>query len=358
METLEVRLPDCAYPIWLGEGLLSRAGDLLRGLGLSRTLAVVTNPTVGRLYAAPLEASLRAAGFAVHIIEIPDGEQYKTLATVGSLYERFLAAGLERGSAVVTLGGGVVGDTAGFAAATYMRGVPFVQVPTTLLAQVDSSVGGKVAVDYGRAKNLVGAFHQPHAVLIDTATLRTLPPEHLRCGLAEIVKHGVLGSPDLFAHLEQHGAEPIDRVVRDALMVKIRVVQEDPEERGIRAILNLGHTTGHALEAVTDYRLPHGDAVAVGMVAATHMALALGDCAPEVLPRLVALLRRFGLPTAVAADPSAVYQAMFADKKKKDGRLRFILPQAIGRVIISDRVPEAVVRQALTEVTAKEVPAQ
>ncbi|MCL4534008.1 MAG: 3-dehydroquinate synthase [Bacteroidetes bacterium] len=348
-------MPDCTYNIWLGEGILSLAGDLLLKAGLGRTLALVTNPAVAALYAAPLEASLQAAGFAVRRVTIADGEQYKTLATVDDLYSRFLAAGLERGSAVVALGGGVVGDTAGFAAATYMRGIPFVQVPTTLLAQVDSSVGGKVAVDHARAKNLVGAFHQPRAVIIDTAVLRTLLPQHLRCGLAEIVKHGVLGSPALFEHLERHGAEPMDRVVREALAVKIRVVQQDPEERGVRAILNLGHTTGHAVEAVTSYRVPHGDGVAIGMVAATHMALALGLCAPDVLPRLLALLGRFGLPTSVEADPNAIYEAMFADKKKKEGRLRFILPQAIGSVIISDQVPEEVVRLALARITTQDI---
>ncbi len=356
MDELEVRLAGAAYHIWLGESLLWQAGELLRDLGLGRTLAIVTNPTVGGLYGAALETSLRDANYSVHTITIPDGEQYKTLDTLRDIYRQLLAAGLERGSAIVALGGGVVGDTAGFAAATYMRGIPLVQVPTTLLAQVDSSVGGKVAVDFGTAKNLVGAFHQPQAVVIDTGVLRTLPSAHRRCGMAEIIKHGVLGSPALFEHLEQHGAEPMDWVVREALLVKIRVVQEDPEERGVRAILNLGHTTGHAIEAVTEYWVPHGDGVAIGMVAATHMALELGICQADVLPRLLALLDRFGLPASVDADLEAVYRAMFADKKKREGRLRFILPEAIGRVIISDSVPEEIVRRALAQVTGRPLP--
>ncbi len=351
MQRLEVVLPGCQYNIWLGEGILGRAGDLLRQAGLGRTLAIVTNPTVGRLYAAPLEQGLREAGFTTHTIEIPDGEQYKNLATLDRLYGQLMQAGLDRGSAIVTLGGGVVGDTAGFAAATYMRGIPFVQVPTTLLAQVDSSVGGKVAVDHASAKNLVGAFYQPRMVIIDTATLRSLPSEHLRGGLAETVKHGLLGSPALFAHLEQYGAEPLPEVVRRSVQVKIDVVQQDPEERGLRAILNLGHTTGHAIEAVTGFRVPHGYGVAIGMLAATHMAMAIGICQPDVLPRLTALLRRFDLPLAVRAVPEEIYQAMFSDKKKRNGRLRFILPQAVGKVIISDDVPEEVIRHALRQVT-------
>jgi len=285
-------------------------------------------------------------------VTMPDGEQYKTLDTLASLYGQLLAAGLDRTSAIVALGGGVTGDVAGFAAATFMRGIPFIQVPTTLLAQVDSSVGGKVAVDFGAAKNLVGAFYQPAAVIIDTGALRTLPAAHLRSGLAEIVKHGVLGSPALFEHIEKNGAEPIEWIVKEAVQVKINVVQQDPEERGIRAILNLGHTTGHAVEAVTNYEISHGDGVAIGLIAATHIALNMGVCAADVLPRLLAIYQHLGLSSSVSAQPSAIYRAMFADKKKRDGRLRFVLPKAIGEVTIAEDVPERVVVDALAKVTS------
>jgi 3-dehydroquinate synthase len=287
---------------------------------------------------------------------MPDGEAYKNLATLGQLYEQLLAAGLDRGSSVIALGGGVIGDTAGFAAATYMRGVALVHIPTTLLAQIDSSIGGKVAVDHAGAKNLAGAFYQPKAVIIDPDLLSTLPPTEFRVGMAEVIKHGIIWSPSLFEYLERHGAEPLADVVRQALQVKVEVVLQDPEERGLRAILNFGHTLGHGIEAATDYQVKHGDAVSVGMVAATRMAIAMGLCPPKVESRLVALLRRFGLPIAIDVDPLAVLRATASDKKKREGRLHFVLPKAIGQVIVIDQVPESIVRRALSQATGREVP--
>jgi 3-dehydroquinate synthase len=347
MEQLRVELPSHSYPIWFGQNLFEQSGELLSPICRSKKIALVTNPTVWELFGPRVMAALRSAGFDVVLVLMPDGEQYKTLDTLANLYEQLLAGGLDRHSTIIALGGGVVGDTAGFAAATYMRGISFIQAPTTLLAQVDSSVGGKVAVDAGQAKNLVGAFYQPKAVIIDTDTLSMLPYHHLRSGLAEVVKHGVLGSPHLFEHIEQSGAEPIEWIVREAIQVKIDIVQQDPEERGIRAILNLGHTTGHAIEAVTGFQVSHGDGVAIGILAATYIAMDMGICAGDVLPRLLAVYKRLGLPSTVQADPAIIYQAMFSDKKKSDGHLRFILPKAIGQVVTRDDVPETTIMDAL-----------
>jgi 3-dehydroquinate synthase len=282
---------------------------------------------------------------------VPEGEQHKTLATVADLYTQFLAAGLDRASTVLALGGGVVGDMAGFAAATYLRGVPFVQAPTSLLAMVDASVGGKTGVDLPQGKNLVGAFKQPQLVIMDTAVLSTLPSDEFRAGLAEIVKHGIIGAPRLFEQLEHEGPINLVQLVADAVRVKIAVVEEDPYEKGRRAVLNLGHTFGHALELVSEYTLRHGEAVAIGIVAAAHMAVELGRCAPEVAARITELIERLGLPVAAPGyDVEAVYAAMSHDKKRAGKKLRFIIPQAIGDVVVIDDPGEEVVRRAIGRV--------
>ena len=311
-------------------------------------MALVTNPTVGGLYAPVVVESLREAGFDPLVVEVPDGEAFKTLDTVRSLYDRFVDGGLDRASPVFALGGGVIGDTAGFAAATYMRGVPLVQLPTSLLAMVDASVGGKVAVDHPRGKNLIGAFHQPELVVVDPDVLATLPEGEFRVGLAEVIKAGVIGSPALFEHLERRGAEPLEWVIGEAIRVKAAVVEEDPYERGRRAILNLGHTFGHALEVLSSFSLRHGEAVAVGMAIAAEVAVRLGLCESSVRERLIALLRQFGLPTACKGyEPEAIWEAMATDKKRRGQRLRFVLPRAIGRVVVADDVPKELVLEVL-----------
>lgn len=346
---IPVRTPTGNYEVHLGRGLLSQVGRLAYERGLRGKAALVTNPTVGCLYASTVAASLQRAGFDPLLIEIPDGEAFKTLDTVRLLYEHFVEGGLERTSPIFALGGGVVGDTAGFAAATYMRGTPFVQLPTTLLAMVDASIGGKVGVDY-KGKNLIGTFHQPALVVTDTDVLTTLPQEEFRCGLAEIIKAGVIGSPALFEHLERKGVEPLEWVIAEAIRVKAAIVEKDPYESGLRAVLNLGHTFGHALEALSDYRMRHGEAVSVGMVAAAKVAIALGLCGEEVEVRLISLLRRFGLPTRYQGyKPVQLWEAMAVDKKKRGGRLRFVLPQAIGKVVITEEVPREVVLKVLRE---------
>jgi len=345
---LPVRTPEGSYDILLGPGLLADLGRHLRTRGLKGPVAVVTNTTVGPLYGERAEQSLRRAGYPTALITIPDGEVHKTPETVRRLYDRFVAARLERHSTVVALGGGVVGDLAGFAAATYLRGILFVQAPTTLLAMVDSSVGGKVGVDLPQGKNLVGAFKQPALVVADTETLGTLAEAEWRAGLAEVVKHGLIGAPALLERLEQGEERQAEAWLADAVRVKVAIVEEDPFEEGRRAVLNLGHTFGHAIEQVTDYRWRHGEAVAVGLVAACHLSAARGACDSALLERIGTLLTRLGLPThAPGLDPAALYRAMSTDKKRRGGRLRFVLVRAPGDVFVTDDVPTDVVHETL-----------
>lgn len=344
VERIAVRTPTGSYEIHLGEGLLAQVGELVRERGLRGRVALVTNPTVGDLYAPTVVVSLRKAGCEPVVCQVSEGEAHKTLDTVGSLYDQFIAGGLDRYGAVLALGGGVIGDMAGFAAATYMRGVPLVQLPTTLLAMVDASIGGKVAVDHPRGKNLIGAFKQPELVVVDPLALATLDEAEMRSGWAEVIKAGVIGSPSLFQHLEEAGDEPSLSVIADAVRVKVAIVEEDPYEKGRRAVLNLGHTFGHALEVLSGFTLRHGEAVSIGLVAAARTAVALGLCDDTVEGRLVALLQRFGLPTRYEGyGPREVWEAMTTDKKKRGKKLRFVLARAIGQVEVSDQVPQAVV---------------
>jgi 3-dehydroquinate synthase len=327
------------YAVLIGEGLLDRLGALLMGLESWTSVALVSDEVVGRLHAERAAASLQGAGLRVARCTMPAGEAHKTLASVSELSTQFLAAGLDRGGLVLALGGGVVGDVAGFAAATYMRGLPLVQVPTTLLAMVDASVGGKTGVDLPTGKNLVGAFKQPALVAIDPAVLATLPAADFRAGLAEVVKAGIIGSPELLARLED-GQTDLAWIIRQAVAVKAAVVQADPFEHGRRAVLNLGHTFAHAFEVLSDYQLRHGEAVAMGIAAATRLAVDLGRCPPDVARRIIALFDHLGLPTAAPDyNPEAVWAAMASDKKKQGARLRFVLPLDIGRVEVFDDVP-------------------
>jgi shikimate kinase/3-dehydroquinate synthase len=344
-----------AYPIHIGTGLLDHVGDALRATGLSRgtRVAVVSNPVVAPLYGAQVEASLSSAGFQPIVCAIPDGEQHKTLATVAALYDQFLAAGLDRSSAVLSLGGGVTGDVAGFAAASFMRGVRFVQVPTTILAMADASVGGKTGVDLPQGKNLVGAFKQPILVLMDPAVLVTLPQDEIRSGMAEVIKHGILGDPDLFLQLES-GPAPSQRLALSAaqlahtIQVKIDIVEEDPFEQGRRAILNLGHTVGHGLERLSGFSLRHGEAISIGTVAAARIAAELGRAAPSLPGRIASALAAWGLPVRCPPfETDAIWAAMAHDKKRKGRALRWVLPHDIGQVEIADDVAPEVVKRVL-----------
>jgi len=351
MQTITVTHPTGSYPLYLGENILAQTGARLAELGFKGRCAVVTNPTVARFHAEPLLASLHAAGFEAVRITIPDGEQHKTLDTVADLYDEFITAKLDRRSPVLALGGGVVGDTAGFAAASFLRGVPFVQIPTTLLAMVDASVGGKTGIDLPQGKNLVGAFKQPEMVILDAAVLATLPAAEYRAGMAEVVKHGLIAAPGLFAQLETRSAQmqadtphsllPVS-LLAEAVKVKVDVVQEDPFEHGRRAVLNLGHTFAHAFERLAQFEMRHGDAVAMGLVCAAQLAVQLGFCASDTASRITNLLAQIGLPTAPPNfPPEKIWAAMFTDKKRQGNTIRFILPRAIGDVDIFDNIEQA-----------------
>ncbi len=353
---LGVTHPTGQYDVVVGEGFLSRLRQLA---GIDGPLAVVTDSNVGPLYADQIEDALC-------VITVPAGERFKTLATVQTIYDRLLAAGFDRAGTIVALGGGVVGDMAGFAAATYMRGVDFVQCPTSLLAMVDASVGAKTGVDLPQGKNLVGAFKQPTAVLADIATLQTLPPEEFAAGMAEVVKHGLIANPDLLARLEigdwqltarsRSSISNLQSLIADAIEVKRDVVQEDPFEQGRRATLNLGHTFGHAIEQASGYAVRHGEGVAMGLVAAANLSARLGFCSSDLQSRIEDVLAKLDLPTCIPANlsPAALYQAMGSDKKKAAGSLRFVLIRDVGHVFVMGDVAETAVLAALTDVICEE----
>ncbi|MFN8482518.1 MAG: 3-dehydroquinate synthase [Anaerolineae bacterium] len=339
-QRLTVQAPDGVYDVLVGRGLLSDLGARLTALGVTGQVALVTDAAVAPLHAPAAQAGLERAGLSSALVVLPPGEAAKTLDTVRLAYDAFLAAGLGRDATVVALGGGVIGDLVGFAAATYLRGVAFVQAPTTLLSMVDASVGGKVGVDLPQGKNLVGAFKTPRLVLADLATLDTLPPAEVTAGLAEVVKAGIIDDPELLAHLETSGPEPLAWTVTRAIAVKQRVVEEDPYESGRRAVLNLGHTFGHALESLSGFRLRHGECVAIGMVAAAHLATRLGVADAALEERIRAVLAKLGLPTSAPGyAPADIYARMAVDKKKASGKLRFIVPRAVGDVIVVGDVP-------------------
>jgi 3-dehydroquinate synthase len=349
VSVLTVNLAENSYDILTGTGLLPALGQRCAAVGLSSHVAVITNPTVNAIYGAIARSSLAEAGFVVTVIEIPDGEEYKSAATLSAVYDALIEAGLDRRSCIVALGGGVVGDLAGFAAATYLRGIPFVQVPTTLLAQVDSSVGGKTAIDHPRGKNLIGAFYQPRLVLIDVDTLSTLSDREYRAGLAEVIKYGVAIDLPFFEFLEQHAEDIIARdqaclevVIRRCCEIKAHVVELDEKESGLRAVLNFGHTLGHAFETVAGYReLVHGEAVALGMVLAARISAGLGHCSAADVERVTRLITRLGLRTVPpVAERARFLDAVMTDKKSRNGSISFICNQGIGNFAVEQLLPD------------------
>lgn len=337
---VEVALGERSYAIELGLGTLPQLGEAVKRVVAPTRALLVTTPPVGRRWARAALASLRGAGLAVKRFDVPDGERSKSLAQAARLYDAFLAAGADRGAVVVALGGGVVGDLAGFVAATLLRGLPIVQVPTSLLAMVDSSVGGKTGVNVPRGKNLVGAFHQPRLVWIDAGTLATLPLRQRRAGLAEVVKHAAIADAALFAELEQQGPRLLGPeldlwlpILERNCRIKAGVVSQDEREAGLRMILNFGHTLGHAVESLARYRgVLHGEAVAMGMAFAARRSEALGLAPAGTAARLVALLASLGLPTELPRHPRRAYlAALSVDKKKRDSRIRFVALRGIGQ---------------------------
>jgi len=336
--TLTVALGERSYPILIGPGLLSNFDPIATHLH-HRRIALVSNATVFPLYGATLQARAEAAGFEVHPIVLPDGEQYKTWETLNRIFDALLERSFDRKSTLIAFGGGVIGDLTGFAAATYQRGINFVQVPTTLLAQVDSSIGGKTAINHPRGKNMIGAFHQPVLVLADTDTLRTLPERELRAGLAEVIKYGLIRDPSFFDWLEANidallarDAAALAHAILRSCEIKATIVAEDERETGVRALLNLGHTFGHAIEAALGYgKWLHGEAVAAGMICAARLSQERGQMTALDVDRSTRLLQRTGLPVDLPAiAPKRMLDLMEVDKKNEGGRLRLVLMRGIG----------------------------
>lgn len=342
--TVSVALGDRSYDIVIRTGLVLEVGSALRGLGFMGKVGVVTDRHLARHYLRSVVRSLRAAGFEAVPIVLPPGERTKTLASTAKILDVLATHRFERRSVLVALGGGVVGDLTGFAAAIYQRGIPFVQVPTSLVAQVDSSVGGKTGVDHRLGKNLVGAFHQPRAVLIDPGTLRTLPMREWIAGLAEVIKYGIIADEAFFQFLEKEmpallklEAQPVIHIITRSCEIKAQVVAEDEREADRRRILNYGHTIGHALEALGNYRsLIHGEAVGIGLVQEADLAWHQGLCNRDVVERIRALVHAAGLPNEIPGVTfNRLWKAMLHDKKVADGRVYGVWPQRIGQVIIA-----------------------
>jgi 3-dehydroquinate synthase len=357
-QVVPVRLQGHSYDVVIRPGLLAEVGPRLRPLTRSKKVALVYDTQLPAQHRAAVTTSLTAHFDQTIECGIPPGEDHKTVPTVDRIFDTVLRAAIDRHTPLLALGGGVVGDTAGFAAATILRGIPFVQIPTTLLAMVDASVGGKTGVNHPVGKNLVGAFHQPVAVFADPDTLKTLPPRELRGGLAECIKHDVIRDADGFARLERDVARAasldgpyLSALIAHNVAIKARVVEADPFERGERAHLNFGHTFGHAIENVSHYEYSHGESVALGMAAASQLATDLGMLDDASRRRIVAVIEKAGLPArGLKLDVGAVVDAMAFDKKVKSGRLRFVLPDRIGHVVIRDDVPLDAVRRAVESV--------
>ncbi len=357
--TIKVNLPQQSYEIAIATGGLDQLGDRLSGLKLGKKILLVSNPTVFPHYGERAIKSLESAGFDVFTCILSDGEQYKNLESLQKIYNNALENRLERSSTMVALGGGVIGDMTGFAAATWLRGINFIQVPTTLLAMVDASIGGKTGVNHPQGKNLIGAFYQPKLVLIDPEVLKTLPEREFCAGMAEVIKYGVIWDAELFRQMEQcdrlDGMESIppgliDLILTCSCQAKADVVSKDEKEAGLRAILNYGHTIGHAVESLTGYtQVIHGEAVGIGMVAAGDIAVELGMWTQNEAQRQNILIQKAGLPTQLpeGLDIEAIIETLQLDKKVKAGKVRFILPTQIGVVTITDQVPADTIRKVL-----------
>jgi 3-dehydroquinate synthase len=362
---IRVDLPQNAYDIAIAPNSLETIGEQLQPLNLGKKVLLISNPAIFKHYGERVQKALEGVGFTVVTHLIPPGERYKTLKSIQKVYDTALQNRLERSSTFIALGGGVIGDMTGFAASSWLRGVNFVQVPTSLLAMVDAAIGGKTGVNHPQGKNLIGAFYQPKLVAIDPLVLKTLHPREFRAGMAEAIKYGVIWDGDLFDRLEAAkrldsyhftDKELLQIILQRSCQAKAEVVSQDEKEAGLRAILNYGHTIGHAVESLTGYRqINHGEAVGIGMVAAGSIALQLGLWSDRDADRQNALIEKTGLPTKIPADIPAegILETLKSDKKVKDGKVRFILPDRIGSVKISDRVGEAEIRNAIVNCQAK-----
>lgn len=359
MPTIHVELDENSYPIFIEHGHLGQIGELLRPKAKSPKAIVVADAVVSKHYSETVSHSLSNAGFDYQIVEVPSGEEYKSLTEFARLHSELISHRMNRASTLLAVGGGAVGDLAGFVAATYMRGIAWVQVPTTLLAHVDASVGGKTAVNHPKGKNLIGAFHQPKFVLIDVKTLETLPAREIRSGLVEIIKYGMIMDTPLFDRIEDNLDAILDLdesilidIIARSCKDKAYVVEKDEKESGLREILNYGHTFGHALEALTDYdTYRHGEAIAIGMNCAARLAVNLGMLDSTDWERQRNLLQRAGLPVKFESgiDPGKFIEKMYLDKKAKGGNLRLILPTRIGEVIVRGDIDDAAISTAISQ---------
>ncbi len=356
MQRLSIDLGNRSYDILIGSGLRKRAGEFLKTVLEPSRVVVITHPSINSLYGEEVVASFISQGWTTDILEVPEGESSKNLGQAEKLYDRLLELNCDRKSVLVALGGGVIGDLVGFVAATYQRGIAFIQVPTTLLSQVDSSVGGKTAVNHPKGKNMIGVFYQPRLVVADLETLRTLPAKEYRAGLAEVVKYGAISDASFFEFLETRykdilNLDPncLSHIVETSCAIKAEVVEKDELESHYRMILNFGHTLGHAIESLTKYScFIHGEAVAMGMVGAAKLSHSMGRCSQEVPERLEALLKNLGLPVEMPElDSSAVIESLYHDKKTTNHKIKFILVKEIGSIEIVDEVSEAEILKVL-----------
>ncbi len=357
MEKIRVDLAERSYNISIGNNILEGIGEKLKLFDLSPRIAIVSNPTVFSLYGDRVSDSVKKAGFELSTITIPDGEEYKDLLWVQHIYDELLRIKLDRSSALIALGGGVIGDITGFAASTYMRGISCIQIPTTLLAQVDSSVGGKTGVNHKLGKNMIGTFWQPRLVWIDVETLKTLPKKELLAGIAEVIKYGVIYDGELFDFIEADKDKILDLnswaityIIKRSCEIKADVVSKDERESGLRAILNYGHTIGHAVETVSGYkRFLHGEAVAIGMFLEARLSQMLGLIDKDQVSRIKAVIDSYGLPSEIPADMDAqsILLSMRLDKKAVAGEMKFIFPEKIGQVRIHKGVTENTLRDLL-----------
>jgi 3-dehydroquinate synthase len=357
MEKIRVELAERSYDISIGWNILDKIGEAVKSFGLSPKISIVSNPTVFSLYGKRVSDSIKKAGFDVIAVIIPDGEEYKDLLWVQHIYDELLNDKLDRLSALVALGGGVIGDITGFAASTYMRGISYIQVPTTLLAQVDSSVGGKTGVNHKLGKNMIGTFWQPRLVWIDVEALKTLPKRELLAGLAEVIKYGVILDEGLFDFIETNREKILSlesnsliHIIKRSCEIKAEVVSKDERESGLRSILNYGHTIGHAIETATEYkRYLHGEAVAIGMYLEARLSQVLDLISRKQLFRIKDLIDSYGLPSEVPADLdiNRIFSSIQLDKKAVAGELKFILPEKIGKVRIYKGVTEKSIRKVL-----------
>lgn len=359
---IRVNTPQLSYEIAITAGGLTQLGSQMTQLSVGKKVLVISNPEIFQHYGECAVKALHSAGFEVSQFTLPAGEQFKTLASMAKIYDACLENRLERSSTLVALGGGVIGDMTGFAAATWLRGINFVQVPTTLLAMIDAAIGGKTGVNHPQGKNLIGAFYQPRLVLIDPDVLKTLPVREFRAGMAEVIKYGVIWDAQLFSQLEKcerlDQLSDLDRnllqeILSRSCQAKADVVSKDEKEAGLRAILNYGHTIGHAVESLTGYRtVNHGEAVAIGMVAAGQIAVELGLWEQDLQKRSLALIVKAGLPTQLPAeiDLAAILDTLQTDKKVKSGRVRFVLPTQLGATTITDQVPSDLIWKVLQQI--------